>query len=241
MSRLCVNIDHVATLRQARQASEPDPVQAAVIAELAGADGITIHVREDRRHMQERDLKILRQTVKTQLNLEMAPTDDMVRVATQYLPDMCTLVPENRDEVSTESGLDVAGNAEHVKDVTSRLHDVEIAVSAFIDPDPAQIKASARAGVDYIEINTRSYSEAPGLSEQNSQFERIMKAVDTASRMSLYVNAGHGLDYRNVSPIAEIDAIEELNIGHSIIARAVLVGLDEAVREMLVLVKGGSK
>jgi pyridoxine 5-phosphate synthase len=237
MANLGVNIDHVATIRQARGGIEPDPVTAAALAELGGADGITIHLREDRRHIQDRDLRLLRQTVKTKLNLEMAATDEMVRIALDVKPDMCTLVPEKRQELTTEGGLDVRLNVETIAEAIDRLQDGGLVVSLFIDPDVDQIKAASKAGADYIEIHTGTFAEAKGWKAQEAETLKIGNAIKLASKLGLGVNAGHGLTYTNIKKIAALGGIEEFNIGHSIISRAVLVGLERAVREMVDLVK----
>lgn len=238
MARLHVNIDHVATVRQARKHVYPDPVAAAVIAELAGADGITVHLRGDRRHIQERDLKLLRETVQTKLNVELASTSDMVRLALQYKPDIVTFVPERADEITTEGGLEVSFNREAVAKQVSLLKEADIAVSLFIDPDLDQIRAAHKVDADMIEINTAKYTEARSREDANKELEKILNCVKSAAKLGLGVAAGHGLSYTNVRPVAAIAEIEEFNIGHSIIARAVLVGLDRAVREMLELVSG---
>lgn len=237
MARLGVNIDHVATIRQARGGAEPDPVAAAAIAELAGADGITVHLREDRRHIQDRDLSLLRQTVKSRLNLEMAATDEMVGIALTVLPDMVTLVPEKRQELTTEGGLDARYLADRLKEVVSALHDGGIPVSLFIDPDPDQIKACGRIGADYIEIHTGRYADAEGLKAREKELCAIENGAKLARKLGLGVNAGHGLNYLNIKPLTTIGEIEEYNIGHAIISRAVLVGLDRAVRDMVDLIK----
>ncbi|HEX5774185.1 MAG TPA: pyridoxine 5'-phosphate synthase [Geomobilimonas sp.] len=237
MAKLGVNIDHVATIRQARGGAEPDPVAAAAIAELAGADGITIHLREDRRHIQDRDLKILRQTVKTRLNLEMAATAEMVAIACTQKPEMCTLVPEKRQELTTEGGLDVRIHQESLTDVVEKLQEGGMFVSLFIDPDPDQVKAASKIGADYIEIHTGTFAEARGYRNQEKELTKIGNAVKLAAKLGLGVNAGHGLNYSNIKMVAALGGIEEFNIGHSIISRAVLVGLDRAVREMVDLVK----
>lgn len=237
MARLGVNIDHVATLRQARGGNEPDPVAAAAFAELAGADGITIHLREDRRHIQDRDLKLLRQTVQTRLNLEMAATDEMVAIALAVKPEACTLVPEKRAELTTEGGLDVRIHLEALKPYIEKLQAAGIIVSLFIDPDPDQIKAANKAGADYIEIHTGSYAEAANWKAEQQELIKIENAVKLAKKLDLGVNAGHGLNYINVKRVAAIGGIEEFNIGHSIMSRAILVGLDRAVRDMSELVK----
>lgn len=237
MARLGVNIDHVATIRQARGGSEPDPVAAAAIAELAGADGITIHLREDRRHIQDRDLRILRQTVHTKLNLEMAATEEMVSIALAVKPEMCTLVPEKRQELTTEGGLDVRLQAQSLEKAISRLQDGGITVSLFIDPDPDQVKAANRIGADCIEIHTGAFSDAPDLKTEDGELIKIENGIRLASKLGLGVNAGHGLNYTNVKKVAALGGVEEFNIGHSIISRAVLVGLDRAVRDMVDLIK----
>ena len=237
MARLGVNIDHVATIRQARGGVEPDPVAAAVIAELAGADGITIHLREDRRHIQDRDLKLLRETVKTRLNLEMAATREMVAIALTVKPDICTLVPEKRQELTTEGGLDVRLNMQNIAEAVERLQEGDLLVSLFIDPDPDQIKASDKVGADYVEIHTGSFAEAKDWKSQEQELIKIENAVKLAAKLGLGVNAGHGLNYTNIKKVAAVGGIAEYNIGHSIISRAVLVGLDRAVREMVELIK----
>jgi len=239
MTRLGVNIDHIATIRQARQAPEPDPVAAAVIAELAGADGITVHLRGDRRHIRDADLRRLREGVTTRLNVEMAATDEMVKIALRVRPDQVTLVPEREGEVTTEGGLDVVRNRQAIRSAARRLLRGGIQVSLFIDPDAEQIDAAVALGVPMIEINTRAYSEACplGLDPHEAGFKRelskVVIAAERAARGGLRVLAGHGLTYRNVRPVSDIPEIEELNIGHNIVARAALVGLDRAVREML--------
>lgn len=237
MARLGVNIDHIATVRQARGGAEPDPVAAAAIAELAGADGITIHLREDRRHIQDRDLKLLRQTVKTRLNLEMAATHEMVGVAITVKPDMCTLVPEKRQELTTEGGLDVRYNMDQVKAAVESLQNGGIVVSLFVDPDPDQIKAATKAGADYVEIHTGAFAAASDWKAIDQELIKIENAVKLAQKLGLGVNAGHGINYTNIKLISAIRGIEEYNIGHSIISRAVLVGLDKAVRDMVELVR----
>ena len=233
MAELSVNVDHVATIREARKTNEPDPVAAAVLVELAGADGITIHLREDRRHIQDRDLKLMRQMVKTRLNLEMAATKEMVLIALDTKPDKVSLVPEKREEITTEGGLDVIKHKNQLKNVIRKFHDQKIPVSLFIDPELAQVECSKTIGGDAIEINTGKYSELKTDSEIVKEFKKIQDAVDTAVKLGLNVNAGHGLTYKNVAKIASIQAIEEFNIGHNIVARAVMVGLDRAVKEMI--------
>ncbi|UCD85071.1 MAG: pyridoxine 5'-phosphate synthase [Deltaproteobacteria bacterium] len=237
MTKLGVNVDHVATVREARKTQYPDPVTAAAIAELAGADGIIVHLREDRRHIQDRDLEILRKTVETKLNLEMAATQDMIKIALDIKPDMITLVPERREELTTEGGLEVGLNLEAFKKYVHLLQEAELVVSLFIDPDLDQVKAAHRVGADYIEIHTGRYSEARSRAQVEEEFTKILNAVKMAEKLGLGINAGHGLNYRNVTRIAAIREIEELNIGHSIIARAVLVGLEQAVREMKELIR----
>jgi pyridoxine 5-phosphate synthase len=236
--QLSVNIDHVATLRQARRGKQPDPVAAAVIAELAGADGIIVHLREDRRHIQDHDLELLRKVVKTRLNLEMANTEEILQMALQVKPDRVTFVPERRQELTTEGGLDVQANQRSLQKSIRRLKKAGIQTSLFIDPHPLQVKASKRVGAEFVEIHTGKYCEAPEEGSRRKEFERIARAIQQAHRLGLRVNIGHGLDYQNVSPFAQILGIEEYSIGHSIISRAVLVGLDRAVREMKSLISG---
>lgn len=238
MIKLGVNVDHIATIRQARGIAEPDPVTAAAIAELAGADGITVHLREDRRHIQDRDVEVLRRTVKTRLNLEMALTDEMFAIAMEIVPDSVTLVPEGRHELTTEWGLDVIGMQAELKQKIPLLKQKGMVVSLFVEPDPNQIAACHGAGADYIEIHTGTYCDVRSEDERLLQLQRIELAIRAAAQLGLGVNAGHGLDYRNIQAVVAIKGIEEFNIGHSIIARAVLVGLDQAVREMLQLLKG---
>mgnify|MGYP000199285933 FL=1 len=237
MAKLGVNIDHVATIRQARGGIEPDPVAAAAVAELAGADGITVHLREDRRHIQDRDVMILRSTVKTHLNLEMAATDEMVAIAMKVVPEYVTLVPEKRQELTTEGGLDVAQHSQLLTRQIELLHQAGITVSLFVDPDLEQLKASARVKSDYIEIHTGSYCEATGQAKA-AELAKIDAAIKAGRKLGLRVNAGHGLNYQNIRPVLALGGVDEYNIGHSIISRAVLVGLDRAVREMAELVHG---
>lgn len=237
MARLVVNVDHVATVRQARGIDEPDPVLAAGLAELAGADGIICHLREDRRHINDRDLRLLRQTVKTKLNMEMAGVGEMVDIALEIRPDLVTLVPEKREELTTEGGLDVKAQSDHYALVTQRLKSAGIQVSFFVDPDPEQIKAAHQCGADIVEIHTGHYADAQSESEAFELFGRIAAAVKSASDLSLGVSAGHGLNYMNVKRFKALPQIEEYSIGHSIVARAVLVGFERAVREMIELVK----
>lgn len=237
MIKLGVNIDHVATVREARKTYEPDPVAAAAICERAGADCITVHLREDRRHIQDRDVEILRKTVRTKLNLEMAAADSIVRIALKLLPDQCTLVPEKRQEITTEGGLDAASHLAHITATVKKLRKAGIVVSLFVDPEPAQITAAAQTGAEYIEIHTGAYANAHDERSVQTELQKIEKAVETAQKAGLRINAGHGLNYTNVIPLTQIRAFEEFNIGHSIISRAVLVGLDRAVRDMKKLLK----
>jgi len=229
---LGVNVDHVATLRQARGTRYPDPVQAALDAEEAGADGITVHLREDRRHIQERDIHVMMETLQTRMNLEMAVTDEMVAFAEKVRPPHVCLVPEKRQELTTEGGLDVVGNFDRVKRACDRLGAVGIEVSLFIDADSDQIAAAARAGAPVIEIHTGGYADAHSDQTMQAEFLRIKSGVEAGLQHGLIVNAGHGLNYQNVEPIAALPGITELNIGHAIIARAVFTGLKDAVREM---------
>ncbi len=238
MPTLGVNIDHIATIRQARRTVEPDPVAAAVLAELAGADGITVHLREDRRHIQDRDVQLLRQTVRTHLNLEMAATDEMVAIALKIQPDYVTLVPEKRQEVTTEGGLDIAGQLDRMKFVVNQLQDANIPVSLFIDADRHQIDASAATGAKFIELHTGQYSEARTEASRAKELQILADGCEHAIAAQLRVNAGHGLTYWNVYPIAGLTGMEELNIGHTIISRAALVGLERAVREMKQAIQG---
>lgn len=237
MPKLSINVDHVATVREARKASEPDPAAAAIAAESAGADGITIHLRGDRRHIQDRDLRILREIVKTALNLEMAATQEMMEIALEVKPDMVTLVPERDGELTTEGGLDVEANYEHLNQAVGKLQLNGIVVSLFINPDEESVKASARMRTDYVELNTDSYSLAKKVSHQIAQLERLERMISLAHRLNLGVNMGHGLNYRNVVNLVQIPHIHEFSIGHAIVARALLVGFEQAVREMLQLVK----
>jgi pyridoxine 5-phosphate synthase len=235
---LGVNIDHIATIRQARRTVEPDPVAAAVLAELGGADGITVHLREDRRHIQDRDVRLLRQTVRTHLNLEMAATAEMVAIALDIKPDYITLVPEKREEVTTEGGLDVAAQADRMGQVVSTLQGAGIPVSLFIDAELEQIEAAAHTTAQFIELHTGRYAEAQGPAEQAEELAYLTTGTEQARKLGLRVNAGHGLTYWNTAPVAAIDGMEELNIGHTIISRAALVGLERAVREMKALITG---
>ncbi|TMA19142.1 MAG: pyridoxine 5'-phosphate synthase [Deltaproteobacteria bacterium] len=234
--RLGVNIDHVATLRKARGGRYPDPVAAAALAELGGAEQITLHVREDRRHVTDRDLEILRQTVNGTLNLEMAAVQPMLDLALEQRPDTATLVPERREELTTEGGLDVVGQLQEVRRVTRALRDGGIEVSLFVDPDPEQIKAAHRADAQAIELHTGRYCQAREAREQQRELARLVESAKAADRLSLRVAAGHGLDYWNVRAVARIEEVTELNIGYSIVCRAVLVGIERAVRDMKELI-----
>lgn len=238
MARLAVNVDHVATVRQARGTSEPDPVIAGAIAELAGAEGVICHLREDRRHIQDRDLRLLRETVKTRLNLEMAAVPEMIRIATECGPDLVTLVPEKRQELTTEGGLDVRRDPDLYRRAVETLKGKGIEVSFFLDPDPAQIEVAHDVGGDIVEIHTGHYAEARTRIEAEERFERIAKSARLVHSLKLRVSAGHGLGYVNVKRFGAIPEIEEYSIGHSIVARAILVGFERAVREMVELVKG---
>jgi len=234
---LGVNVDHVATLRQARRTTYPDPVAAAVLAELGGADQITIHLREDRRHIQERDLRLLRQTVQGKLNLEMAATKEMSALAYEHKPDMVTLVPEKREELTTEGGLDVVSGREQVREVVRFLKDGDIRVSLFIDPDIDQIRAAHKIGADAVELHTGAWCEARNSDIRQRELQRLVDSAKTAAKIGLGVYAGHGLNLHNIAPVAAIEEITEFNIGHSIIAQAVLVGMERAVREMRVAIE----
>jgi pyridoxine 5-phosphate synthase len=231
--RLGVNVDHVATVRQARRASEPDPVRAAVLAELGGADGITVHLRADRRHIQDRDVEILRQVVKTRLNVEMAATQEMMRIALTVKPNQVTLVPERREEVTTEGGLDVVLNSVQLRPVVRTLQEGGIHVSLFVDPNPEQVKESHKIDAQAIEVNTAAYADARDDRSRDQALRIVVDAARLGRKLGLEVHAGHGLTYRNVRAIAGVSEITELNIGHNIVARAVLVGMERAVREMV--------
>lgn len=233
MIKLAVNVDHVATLREARGISEPDPVLAAGICELAGAEGIVVHLREDRRHIQDRDVRLLRQTVKTKLNLEMGATREIINFALDIKPDMVTLVPEKRKELTTEGGLNVSGQKKKLKAVISQMREAGIPVSLFIDPDSRQIVAAHDIGATFVEIHTGRYADALSEKEQQEEFELIAAAAEEAYEAGLRVNAGHGLNYVNTARVARLETIEELSIGHAIMTRSIFVGLDQAVREML--------
>jgi pyridoxine 5-phosphate synthase len=232
MASLGVNIDHVATVREARKTNEPDPVWAASLAELGGADGITLHLREDRRHIQERDLHLLRQTVTVKLNLELACADDVLEIACAAKPHQTTLVPERREEVTTEGGLDAAGQKSRLADAVKRLRDAGIAVSLFLDPDPRQIDVATELGAEAVELHTGMYAHAAAKFAAEEELETLRRAGRQVIDAGLTLHAGHGLTYRNVQPVAAISGMCELNIGHSIIARAIMVGLEQAVRDM---------
>ena len=236
MTSLGVNIDHVAGVRQARMTNEPDPVQMAFLAELGGADGITIHLREDRRHIQERDLAILRETIKTRLNLEMAATQEMLDLALKIKPDMITLVPEKREEITTEGGLDIVANKEKLKIFVDKIQSAGIPISLFVDPIFSQLEASSNISVRWVELHTGTYALS-SWKNQALEFSKIKEGVIKARNLGLRVNAGHGLTYQNVEPIASIQGIEELNIGHTIISRALAIGIQEAVKEMKEIIR----
>lgn len=238
MARLEVNVDHVATLRQARLISEPDPVTAAALAELAGADGIIVHLREDRRHIQDRDLRLLRQTVQTRLNLEMAATPEMIGIACEVRPDIVTLVPEKREELTTEGGLDVAAHQDHIREAVRQLKDAGIYISLFVDAQAGQIQAAAAVGAHCVELHTGHYAEAASEALAERLFEELLAAAAHARQLGLRVKAGHGLNYRNIKRFRGRREFEEYSIGHSIISRAVLVGLERAVQEMIALING---
>lgn len=236
MSRLGVNIDHVATVREARKTNEPDPVWAATLAELGGADGITLHLREDRRHIQDRDVRIMIETVAVPTNLELATAEDVLAIACELRPTQATLVPERREEVTTEGGLDVVGQQDKVAAAVKRLQAAGIVVSLFLDPDPQQIEAGIDTGAEAIELHTGAYAHASAKGSASQQFAELEKAGQQIRGAGILLNAGHGLTYRNVRPVAQIVGMHELNIGHSIIARAIMVGLEQAVRDMKRLV-----
>ena len=235
MATLGVNLDHIANVRQARQAVEPDPVQFAFLAEIGGADSITVHLREDRRHIQDRDIYLLKDTIKTKLNLEMAATEEMLSISKKLLPDYVTLVPEKRKEITTEGGLDVKNNEKYLKGYVNSLKSSNIEVSAFIDPANDQINASGEIGFDFIELHTGKYADLKG-QDQYVELQKIIESSYHAVDLGLVVNAGHGLNYQNVQKIASINNMNELNIGHSIVSRALAVGLERAVREMKTLI-----
>jgi len=237
MPRLSVNVDHIATLRQARKSNEPDPVTAALLAELGGAKGITVHLREDRRHIQKRDLELLREIIKTKLNLEMGLSEEAVKIALKIRPELATLVPEKREEITTEGGLNLAKSNPRLEEVISLLHEGEILVSLFINPTPDSVKKTHKLGADFVELHTGLYAEATDPLEVSTEIEKIAGAAILAKKLGMGVNAGHGLNYQNVEKICLINEIEEFSIGHSIIARACLVGIREAVQEMIRLIE----
>ena len=237
--RFCLNIDHFATIRNARGGSQPDPVLAALIAEQAGADGIVVHLREDRRHIKDRDVILLRQLVKTKLDLEMAANDEIIKIACEIKPEMATIVPEKRQELTTEGGLDVIANLESLKECNNRLKDAGIKVSLFIEPLNEQIDAALESGADMIEIHTGVYSEAKTEEKIVEELDKIEAAALYAHKNGLIVNAGHGLDYHNIKLFRSIHTIDEVSIGHAVVARAMFVGIDNAVREMINLIKIG--
>ena len=236
MPLLGVNIDHVATVRQARRTNEPDPVHAAVLAELGGADSITVHLREDRRHIQDRDVRLLKQVTRVRLNLEMSVSDEITQIALSVLPDQATLVPERREEITTEGGLDVKAHFQRIRQTTDQLQGAGIMVSLFIDPDLAQIGKSKELGVEAVELHTGAYADARTPKQVEIEFDKLREAGRFASAQGLKLNLGHGLTYRNVRRLAEIHGVHELNIGHSIVSHAMLVGFERAVREMKQLV-----
>ncbi len=241
MIRLGVNIDHVATLRQARRAAEPDPVAAAVLALLGGADGITVHLREDRRHIQERDLRLLRPVVTNRLNLEMAAVKSIADLACEVKPDEATLVPEKRQELTTEGGLDAVAHEKAIERIVKQLHGAGIEVSLFLDPDPRQIEVAHVLHVRAVEIQTARYSEAKTPADRQRELDSLRQAAEFASERGLHVHMGHGLNYQNVQAITAIRGVEELNIGHSIVSRAVLAGMEQAVRDMKDAIRRGQR
>ena len=232
MIRLGVNVDHVATVREARRTYEPDPVRAAHLAEMGGADQITVHLREDRRHIKERDLRLLRETVTTRLNLEMALSDEIIAVALEVRPDQVTLVPEKRQEITTEGGLDAAGLLDRVKAAVARFREAGVFVSLFIDPEPEQIRASAEAGADGVELHTGEYANASSDEARGERLEQLRSACELAHELGLQVAAGHGLTYTNIRPVTALPHLEEVNIGHTIVSRAIYEGIETAVRRM---------
>jgi pyridoxine 5-phosphate synthase len=235
--RLCINIDHIATLRQARRESEPDPVTAAGICELAGAEGIVCHLREDRRHVNDRDLRLLKEVVKTKLDLEMAATDEMIKIARLIKPEMATLVPEKREEITTEGGLNIAASKEKIMNAIKSIKEAGIKVSVFIDPQPENVDLALETGADMIEIHTGQYANAKEINDKILEAEKIRQISRMAKELGMGVNAGHGLNYLNIVPIANIEDIDEVSIGHSIISRAVFTGLYKAVEDMLVVIR----
>ncbi len=236
-ARLGVNVDHVATVRQARRARYPDPVTAAALAELGGAEQITLHLREDRRHIQDRDLKLVRETCQTALNLEMAASAELVKIAFEIKPEVATLVPERREELTTEGGLDVIGQRDALRKVVRTLRDAEIEVSLFIDPDLDQVRAAHKVDAQRVELHTGRYAEARGERQRAQELARLIDCAKAAHKLGLVAAAGHGLNYENVQPVARIEEVVELNIGHSIVARAILVGMERAVRDMVELMR----
>lgn len=241
MTKLAINVDHVATIRQARGIDEPDPVAAAAICELAGAAGIVVHLREDRRHIQDRDVHLLRQTVKTKLNLEMGANKEIIQIALDVRPDIVTLVPEKREELTTEGGLDLIAQKKKIAKVIEKMSKASIPVSIFADPDPKQLKIAADIGATFVELHTGRYCDVRGDQKRAHEFRLLVEAAEAASQLGLRVCAGHGLNYFNTAPVAAIDTIEELSIGHAIISRAVFTGLDQAVREMMAIVQMGDR
>jgi len=235
MIRLSVNIDHVATLRQARGGREPDPVAAAMLCEQAGADSITLHLRLDRRHVQDRDLRILRQIIKTNLNLEMAATEEMLETAIEVKPDLCTLVPERSGEITTEGGLDVAGQKEDLQEKIERLHKAGLAVSVFLDPEERQVEAAKEVGANGIELHTGPYADAVSEKGVEQEFKRLLRAAKLADDLGLELRAGHSLNFRNLSLVTTLPNLVEVSIGHNVVARAVFIGLERAVKELLVI------
>lgn len=236
MATLSVNVDHVATLRQARGGIEPDPVAAAAIAEMAGAQGIIVHLREDRRHIQDRDVRLIKETIKTRLNFEMAATEEMIGIAVETKPFMCTLVPEKRQELTTEGGLDVNGQRDHMVKSIEALHKADILVSLFVDAEPDQVKASMEVGADFVELHTGAYADSVTEAEADFHFNKIVDGIKLSAEYGLRVNLGHGLNYFNIQRFAGQREVEDYSIGHAIMARAIMVGLDRAVRDMAVLV-----
>ena len=241
MPQLAINVDHVATVRQARGVSEPDPVTAAAICELAGASGIVVHLREDRRHIQDKDVYLLRKTVKTKLNLEMGANKDIIEIALDVVPDMVTLVPEKRQELTTEGGLDVVSQKKKLAKVLKRFHKAGIPVSIFVDPQSEQIKASHDIGAHFVEIHTGRYCDAASETEIEKEYELIASAAEEAYQLGLIVNGGHGLDYNNTGRIAALETMDELSIGHAVISRALFCGLDTAVRDMLQIIRNAQQ
>lgn len=236
--RFCLNVDHVAFLRNARGESQPDPVTYALMAEMYGVDGIVVHLREDRRHVNERDLRILREMIKTKLDLEMAAEDKIIKIAQDVIPDLATLVPEKREELTTEGGLNVIDNSKKIKNTIEQLHEYDIPVSLFIEPDIAQIDAAAEIDTDLIEIHTGKYANAQSEDEIFDELENIRLAAKHGKKLGLGVNAGHGLNYQNIKEFVSIEDIDEVSIGQAVVARSVFVGLEQAIKEMMALLKG---